>query len=215
MATDINSNILLEKVDLTRKIIKKTYYDLLDPKDASLALSQIGLFGAPTQTPKGLESTITLAEVKLKWNQRTRSFISSGKIGIGTIGNIQVNKKVNGFIEIVKRRSGDFITLYIHLGEDKYYVFSYTKGAMQVSSSNDGFVAPIKLLKASDRKVKVPLGQQKYNYLIGTNNTLNTARERYKQIQGGDENMEVKETQKAEETNKEENETKKEETKKN
>ncbi len=215
MASDINSNIMLDKVDLSRKIVKKTYYDLLDPKDASLALSQIGLFGAPTQTPKGLESTITLAEVKLKWNQRTRSFISSGKIGIGTIGNIQVNKKVNGFIEIVKRRSGDFMTLYIHLGEDKYYVFSYTKGAMQVSSSNDGFVAPIKLLKASDRKVKVPLGQQKYNYLIGTNNTLNTARERYKQIQGGDENMEVKETPKVEETNKEENETKTEEVKKN
>lgn len=215
MATDINSNILLDKVDLTRKVVKKTYYDLLDPKDASLALSQIGLFGAPTQTPKGLESTITLAEVKLKWNQRTRSFISSGKIGIGTIGNIQVNKKVNGFIEIVKRRSGDFMTLYIHLGDDKYYVFSYTKGAMQVSSSNDGFVAPIKLLKASDRKVKVPLGQQKYNYLIGTNNTLNTARERYKQIQGGDENMEVKETPKVEEANKEENESKIEEIKKN
>lgn len=206
MATDINSSIALDKVDLTRKIVKKTYYDLLDPKDATIALSQIGLFGAPTQTPKGLESTITLADVKLKWNQRTRSFISSGKIGIGTIGNIQVNKRVNGFIEIVKRRSGDFMTLYIHMGDDKYYVFSYTKGAMQVSSSNDGFVAPIKLLKASDRKVKVPLGQQKYNYLIGTNNTLSTARERYKQIQSGDENLEVKEVPKTDETDKVENE---------
>ena len=191
MATDLNSFPLLDKVDLSRKIVKKVLYESVEPKDAAIALSQINLFGAPTQTPKGLESTITLAEVKLKWNQRTRSFISSGKLGIGTIGNIQVNKKLNGYIEIVKRRSGDFMTLYFDLGDDKYYVFSYTKGAMQVSSNNDAFVSPIKLLKSSDRKVKVPLGQQKYNYLIGTSTGLNAARERYKQFQMGDDNSEV------------------------
>jgi hypothetical protein len=191
MATDLNSFPLLDKVDLSRKVVQKVIYESADPKDAAIALSQINLFGAPAQTPKGLESTITLADVKLKWNQRTRSFISSGKIGIGTIGNIQVNKKVKGYLEIVKRRSGDFMTLYLHLGDDKYYVFSYTKGAMQVSSSNDAFVAPIKLLKASDRKVKVPLGQQKYSYLIGTVGGLNAARERYKQLQMGDDNNDV------------------------
>jgi len=188
MATELNSFPLLDKVDLSRKVVEKAIYESAEPKDAAIALSQINLFGAPSQTPKGLESTITLADVKLKWNQRTRSFISSGKIGIGTIGNIQVNKRIKGYIEIVKRRSGDFMTLYLHLGEDKYYVFSYTKGAMQVSSSNDAFVAPIKLLKPSARKVKVPLGQQKYNYLIGTVSGLNVARERYKQLQLGNDN---------------------------
>lgn len=212
MATELNSFPLLDKVDLNRKIIKKTLYENVEPKDAFTALSQIGLFGAPTQVPKGFESTITLADVKLKWNQRTRSFISSGKIGIGTIGNIQVNKKLNGYLEIVKRRSGDFMTLYFQLGDDKYYVFSYTKGVMQVSSSNDAFVAPIKLLKANDRKVKVPLGQQKYNYLIGTNNTLNTARERYKQLLAGDDNSDVlnqmEKSSKDSEVKEQENETK-------
>ncbi len=185
MATDLNSFPLLEKVDLSRKIIKKTIYELTNSKDASAALSQIKLFGAPTQIPPGMESTITLADLKLKWNQSTRSFVSTGKIGIGTIGNIQVNKKVNGYVEIYKRRSGDFMTLYLYLGENKYYVFTYTKGAMQVSSDNDAFVAPIKLLKASERKVKVPLGQQKYNFLIGTKTELNAARQRYNQLQEG------------------------------
>ena len=166
-------------------------YQSIEPKDAATALSQITLFGAPTEIPKGTESSITLAEVKLKWNQRTRSFISSGKIGIGTIGNIQVNKKIKGFIEIVKRRSGDFMTLYFDLGEDKYYVFSYTKGSMQVSSNNDAFVSPIQMMKTSDRKVKVPLGQQKYNFLIGTRAGLNVARERYRQLQMGDESNNV------------------------
>lgn len=191
MATDLNSFPLLEKVDLSRKIIKKTLYESVEQKDAATALSQIKLFGAPTQIPQGFESTITLADLKLKWNQKTRSFISSGKLGIGTIGNIQVNKKVKGFIEIVKRRSGDFMTLFLDLGENKYYVFTYTKGVMQVSSNNDAFVSPIKLMKASERKVKVPLGQQKYNFLIGTNVGLNNAQQRYKQIQDGDDSGDV------------------------
>jgi hypothetical protein len=177
--------------------VRKTLYELIEPQDAAIALSQINLFGAPTQVPKGFESTITLAEVKLKWNQRTRSFISLGKIGIGAIGNIQVNKKVYGYIEIYKRRSGDYMTLYLHLGDEKYYVFTYTKGAMQVSSDNEAFVAPIKLMKASERKVKVPLGQQRYNFLIGTRTELNAARKRYKQLQDGDESLdEVKDLDK-------------------
>lgn len=191
MAADLNSFPSFEKVDLNRKIYRKTLYELLDPKDVPTVLSQINLFGAPTQTPKGFESTITLADVKLKWNPKTRSFISSGKIGIGTVGNIQVNKKVFGYIEIVKRRSGDFMTLYIQLNEDKYYVFTYTKGAMQVSSDNDAFNAPIKLMKTSERRVKVPLGQQRYNFLIGTRNDLNNAKARYKQIQSGDDSSDA------------------------
>lgn len=187
MASDLNSLIALDKVDLSRKIIKKTLYECIDPKDATTALSQIKLFGAPTQMPKGFESTITLADLKLKWNQKTRSFISNGKIGIGTVGNIQINKKVNGFIEITKRRSGDFMTLYINLGEDKYYVFTYTKGSMQVNSHNPEFINPISAQKSSERKVKVTLGKQKYYYLVGTSSELNKARIRYKQIIGGDE----------------------------
>jgi len=187
MASDLNSLIALDKVDLSRKIVKKTLYECIDPKDAATALSQIKLFGAPTQMPKGFESTITLADLKLKWNQKTRSFISNGKIGIGTIGNVQINKKVNGYIEITKRRSGDFMTLYINLGEDKYYVFTYTKGSMQVNSHNPEFINPISAQKSSERKVKVTLGKQKYYYLVGTSSELNKARIRYKQIIGGDE----------------------------
>ncbi|MHC1704242.1 MAG: hypothetical protein AB9846_10070 [Tenuifilaceae bacterium] len=203
MATELNSFPMIESVDLKRKIYKKTLYENLDPKDAAVALNQINLFGSMSQVPKGFESTITLADLKLKWNQKTRSFISSGKIGIGTIGNIQVNKKINGYVEITKRRSGDYMTLYLHLGEDKYYVFAYTKGSMQVSSSNNEFVEPIKLMKQSDRKVKVPLGQQKYSFLIGTTKELSMARQRYKQLVEGidtgevieDKNKEVEETE--------------------
>jgi hypothetical protein len=160
-------------------------YEFLDPKEVPIALSQIQLTGAMSPIPTGFESTITIAEVRLKWNQPTRSFISVGKIGIGTIGNINVNKRVSGFLEISKRRSGDFMTLYIHLGDEKYYVFAYTKGTMQVTSHNDAFVLPIKEMKTKDRRVKVPAGQQGYGFTISSTRELKMARERYKQIQYG------------------------------
>ncbi len=185
MAMDLNSYPMFEKVDLQRNIYRKAMYEFLDPKEVPIALSQIQLTGAMSPIPTGFESTITIAEVRLKWNQPTRSFISVGKIGIGTIGNINVNKRVSGFLEISKRRSGDFMTLYIHLGDEKYYVFAYTKGTMQVTSHNDAFVLPIKEMKTKDRRVKVPAGQQGYGFTISSTRELKMARERYKQIQYG------------------------------
>jgi len=40
-------------------------------------------------------------------------------------------------------------------------------------------------MKPSERKVKVPLGHQRYNFVVGTNVELNAARSRYKQLQDG------------------------------
>lgn len=191
MAADLNQYPMLEGIDLKRKIYRKTLYERINPREATIAMNQINLFGAMSQIPEEFESTITLAEIKMRWNPKTQSFISSGKIGVGSIGSFQVNKKVNGFLEIVRRRSGDFMTLYLHLAEDKYYVFTYTKGSMQVSSHNLAFVDPIKQQKANERRARVAPGQQKYYYLIGTNRELSMARQRYKQIQDGEDSSDI------------------------
>ncbi len=123
----------------------------------------------------------------MRWNPLTKSFVSKGKLGIGTIGNIQVNRFVNGYIEIFKRRSGDLMTLYLDFGEDRYYVFTYTKSVMQVSSNNPEFVQPIKQQKSSETRLKVKPGEPGYRYLIGTKKALDQAQQRYNQLMSGDE----------------------------
>ncbi len=185
MAAELNGAITLDKVDINRKIYRKALYTWIDTSEIAAALNQLTLFGAFNQIPKGYQATMILNEVNLRWDPVRRSFVSKGKIGIGTLGNIQVNKFVNGYIEFFKKRSGDLMTLYIHLGDDKYYVFTYTKSVMQVSSSNPEFVLPITQQKSSEQRIKVKPGQPGYRFLLGTKRDLDEARKRYMQLMYG------------------------------
>ena len=178
MANEISTQTELAGVDQNRKVYQKYLRQQLSPGDAQKAISQINLFGAMTEIPKGLESTITFADLKMTWDQSNTSFISKGKIGVGSIGGIQVNKLVNGFVEIYKRNTGDWMIAYLELSPDKYYVFYYNRGAMQVSSHNALFTDPIKEMRTRERRVKVPAGQIPYNFVVGTRRELQKAQDR-------------------------------------
>lgn len=185
MANDINGALALDKVPIDRKLFKKALFAFIDSSKIKTALSQLQLFGAFSEIPKGYESTITFNDLRLVWNPTTKSFVSKGKLGIGTVGNIQVNKYVDGFVEFYKGRSSDNMTIYIHLGDTKYYVFTYTRSAMQVSSDNLEFVTPIKQQRTRDKKLKTKLREPSYRYLIGTKRNLNAAQTRYKELKYG------------------------------
>jgi hypothetical protein len=186
MANEVSTFPELKGIDLTRKVYQKYLRQQLGTDDAQKAISQINLFGAMTEIPKGLESTITFADLKMAWDQSNTSFVSKGKIGIGTIGGIQVNKRVDGFVEIYKRNTGDWMIIYLELSPSKYYVFYYNRGAMQVSSHNPLFTDPIKDMRTRERRVRVPAGQIPYNFVVGTRRELQRAQERYNQLLGRD-----------------------------
>ena len=183
MATELNATTTLPVAELKTKPFRSALFTYCEiPQDAQAAINQINLFGAPSVVPKGMESTITFSHVKFRWNQATQSFISDGKLGIHTVGNTQVNKMVDGYIEITKKRSSDNMVMYIQLDNDKYYLFYYTRGSMQVASHNPLFLQPVKETKAKDRKVKVKKGAPTYNYLISDARELNIAKKRFKEI---------------------------------
>lgn len=184
MANEIISQSGLSSVDINNKIYQKHINELVNKEEAANAISQIKLFGTMTQIPKELVSTISFSDLKMKWDHKNRSFVSNGKIGIGTIGNIQVNKKVDGFVEIIKRNTGDWMMIYIELSPEKYYVFYYVRGSLQVSSHNPLFTDPIEAMKNRDRRIKVKPGQIPYNFLVGTRRELQRARDRYAEILG-------------------------------
>ena len=185
MAAQLNGAITLDKVDLNRKLYRKMLYDWLTPKELPEALNQLSLFGSFTQLPKSLESTITLSDVKLRWDSQAKSFVSVGKIGIGTVGNIQVNRFVNGFIEYYKGRFNDRLILYIHIGDNEYYSFYYANGVMFVNAINPEFYNPIASQKSRERWVKPTKGNMGFKYMIGSKRELNRAQARFKELTYG------------------------------
>ncbi|MFO7656545.1 MAG: hypothetical protein R6W78_05720, partial [Bacteroidales bacterium] len=169
MANDLDSIPNAIATDLNRITYNRAISELAGKAKAQAFKDELNLFGTVKSIPEGLKHTILFNDLKLEWNSDTRSYMSIGKIGIGSISNTQINKLVDGFIEIQVKRSGDICDIYLEI-ENKWYYFGYTRGVMQVLSSNKAFLDPIIALKPKDRKQKISGKSQgmSYIYMVST-----------------------------------------------
>lgn len=168
---DMNNVSGLEPVDLTRNSFVKGMYELVGESKANELFSEYSL-GKFKKMPKELEHTIVLNDLKFKWNQKTRSYIADTLIGVGMIGKEYVNRITKGYMEVIKKRSGDKINLYLELSDNVWYYFSYANNLMQVLSSNEDFNTIIKTLKPDQRKLEVEKGQAPYSYFVAAPTAL-------------------------------------------
>ncbi len=166
MAEDIMSNKDLLPVDPARPVYEKSMREMLGKEQADKLISQLNLFGSFKKMPDELKKILVLSDVKMKWNKATHSYSSIGKIGIANINKNQINKYVNGQIEIVKKRTGDIINIYLEFGPNSWYYFNYTREQMLVVSSNEAFNTIVKELKADKRKKAGEGGVESFSYDI-------------------------------------------------
>jgi hypothetical protein len=152
----------LKPTDFSRPVFEKGMREMLGKEQADKLISQLNLYGSYKKFPDELKKTLFITDVKMQWNKTTRSYISTGKIGIGNINKGQVNKYVDGRIEIVKKRGGDILNIYLQIDEANWYYFNYTRGTMLAVSSNEAFntilkeLKPEKREKAGDKEKKEP-----------------------------------------------------------
>jgi hypothetical protein len=101
--------------------------------------SDLELLGKFKKFPEELVRTIFLADVRLKWDSTSKTWLSYGLIGIGNIGKNQHYRYVKGIIEMTKKKNGDEFTIYLELSKNDWYFFNYHNNMMQVLSSNLDF----------------------------------------------------------------------------
>lgn len=145
---------------------------LLGKEKAESLRSGYGGQGRQAQLPEELKKTIVISEITLDWNKESRSYRSRGDIGIAYINGVPVNKIFTGYLEITKRRSGDYFDLYIELDETNWYYFGYTRGVMQTFSSNHDYVNIINDLPLRTRKMNVPERETSYTYMLATDTRI-------------------------------------------
>lgn len=132
--------------------------------------------------PAELSKTIVINNVQLKWNQELRSYQSVGRIEISNIKGKPIHKSVNGYLEISKRRSGDFLDLYIEIDTGNWYYFGYTRGVMVAFSTNNTFNQTLMLPPVKQRQMTVKSGEQSYIYMIATENRMAQFFDRYRRV---------------------------------
>jgi len=83
-------------------------------------------------------STMVISDLNLRWNRVTNAYYSVGKIGISNIGDVDINAKTNGYVEIVKSpQTGDEIHIMIEISPTSWYYFTYKSGTLGVTSSDE------------------------------------------------------------------------------
>ena len=179
MGAEIDSLPDLEPVDLTDPYYLLAMKDLLGRQLANTLERQMGLYGAYEEIPTQLKHTIFFDDLPLEWNQDSRSFRYNGMVGIGNIGDIQVNKKVQAYIEFVERGSGDLFDIYLEAGDRTWYYIAYTPGGLQVLSSNRKFNEIVFNLKAGERRIKGRAGVAPYVYSLAARRRLDLFLDRF------------------------------------
>ena len=170
MARTIDSLPNLKAVDIRKPALEKQMKNMLGEKEYVAMMDELSLFGEVKNLPDPMKQTIILNELSLVWNDRTNSYQSKGKIGIASIDGVIINKRVDGFVELQIKRSGDIFDIYLELSQTgDYLYFGYTRGVMQTLTNNRTYLDNILALKKKETRMKVPRGETSYLYLISTN----------------------------------------------
>ncbi len=146
--------------------------ELLGQERAEQFRSSPSREGRQARLPEELQKTIVLSHVSLRWDKQSRSYVSQGKIGIANINGVAVNKMFTGYLEITKRRSGDYLDFYVELENNNWYYFGYTRGLMQAYSSNRAFVNIIDDMALRHRRDRGPSREERYVYMLASNTKL-------------------------------------------
>ena len=158
----------LKGINLNGTVVSKALKLTLGDNEFRQLAEDISLYGASKKSSDKLSKTMVLTDLKLKWNPDTRSFIGKGPIGIFSLGKWPVNKYVNGYVEISRRRSGDALNFYFELSKGNWYFFTYTAGVLQAISSNEDFNNILSGLKDDKRTLPAKDTEQSYQFIIST-----------------------------------------------
>ncbi|NCA86414.1 MAG: hypothetical protein EOM83_12710 [Clostridia bacterium] len=146
------------------------YRQLLGTERATEVIYNLSTFGTLRRVPDELKKSLVISQVTFRYNPASRSFISEGKIGVGMVAGEPVNKYFDGFMEIVRKRSGDILTIYIEIDRRQWYIFQYSGNLMQATSSNNDY-NNILIEEVTNRKDKGD--EQGYRYINMPTSTKN------------------------------------------
>ncbi len=181
LAHKIDSFPELQGISMNTKTYVRGMNELLGVSASTTYHEELKLFGFVKAYPPQLTHSITLTHTGLTWDDETNSYYYIGKVGIGSVGNIQVNKVVDAYIEIFKKRTGDIMDIYLKLDNKNWFYFGYTRGVMQMLSSHEGFVNLVKNLPNKNRQMDVTSGQTSYIYMVASDAKWTSFRRQYQQ----------------------------------
>lgn len=157
----------LGSLDVNSPSFKTFLVSLIGEPASNVFLEELNLSGQVKKMPAELNKPLIFNNVKMVWDPKLKSYVSDGKIGLAIVKGDIVNRSLDGYIEIGKRRTGDVLNIYLELNPLVWYYFSYSNGIMQSISSNNEYNSIISSLNESKRSMKTD-DEFGYQFIIST-----------------------------------------------
>lgn len=157
----------LQPSDVGSEDYKKAITALIGKEPADKMFKEMGTTGIIKRFPDELNHTLVFTNVELKWNTESRSYISEGWLSLSNIGKTPFNKVIKGKIELVKKRGGDILNIYIEAESQKWFFFNYSRNVMNVIGGDENFNKTIRELDSKKRTVDGENGAPPYQFMIG------------------------------------------------
>lgn len=146
-------------LNLNSQKFRKYLLKLQGPERTDLLMSEYLSQGKFSRLPDGLRRPIMFGDVRLRWNQPSRSFISYGPIGLINLDEQQVVRQINGHMEVRRSRGGDTFTLLLRSSESgesgigrEWYFFNMNNNQLKALSSVAEFNDAITKLRTRQRQ---------------------------------------------------------------
>lgn len=143
-----------DPLDLTASNYDMIVKNALETKKSDKVISDLNLYGKMKDMPKELESSFTVLDIDVTWNEEKKSFLGSGMCGISNVLDEQLFKKCKLYFQLEKRRNGDVLHLYLEPFAGVFYYFTYKAGLFQAVSSNSTFNSILADVKPSKATIK-------------------------------------------------------------
>jgi len=177
MAQDLVSDPSLQTIQPESETYRENLYRVVgeSPTDKYFQTLQAtdSLPGKDNQIPGELDQSILFSNIEFTWNTSTNSYIARDNLHVAMINGKPVNKKMDGFIEIVKQKFGDKLYIYLTPDQQSYYFFYYFRGMMRTTSSNRKFVEAIEEVPNRKRDITEGLLNTVYRYILATKTNFN------------------------------------------
>jgi hypothetical protein len=191
ISDQITATAGLQATKDTRKEFEQGLTELIGKDKSGKLISDMSLYGSYKKFPPELNKPFFFTELNMNYKPEFRAFRSNGDVSLGNIYKYQINRSLKGTVEIVKKRGGDVLNIYLELDGANWYFFSYQRGILQAISSNDAFNKYIRELKP-DKRIQKPTGENKtpFQFMLSTERMKNNFLKK-----AGDENDEPDKTE--------------------
>ncbi|MCF8335753.1 MAG: hypothetical protein K9H65_04035 [Bacteroidales bacterium] len=173
MVNDINGRADLKSANIHSEFYENNLNEIVGQQTTSQYMEVMNQdavsIGEKKSIPEKLHHTLIFSDLHFNWNTTTNSYVARDEINIAMINGKPVNKKMKGFVEIVKQKHNDKLYIYLQPDSERYYMFYFSRRMMRTYSDNRGFVEAIK--EVPDRKREIGGGlfsRVDYRYLLAT-----------------------------------------------